>query len=451
MAVMGPLKRQCGGVNDTINLAWYDLAWPTAMSGISASPTTLGIPTVGGRSLQQPGARFRFRTGPSVAAAGPYIESEWGGFRASSFSLVAFGSPGLTTPPTLVTHERVLGFLAANDDVVRMRLPANASQAVVALWLANPNTDLVTLWARCSAQPDRVSGTIVADQWSNTYPYVYAPEWSGASLVLPACTTGWHLAVTNTSATAQQFHMVWSFNTPAYALQNIRVALAWNATATEVADIRDRVREGSWRFWAMSGGARPPFGATIYNNSPACADGPGPAALACGGGQCDVCWLNTDTGCRPRAYAHGIAMCRSSNANTLAHEYGHRFLGLGDEYVDVGTLACPDYVAGTWSWCPMSRMGGGPLAAPNRMALCTSLDHRRPSPDWRGLPANAAFAPVNNGIRSYDCNGGYYEGTVATSAWVGVNAWAPIDHSLVVTPHGVPMRHFWDDPHFAVY
>jgi len=213
------------GVNDTVDFRWYDNtgAASTRTSGPWSPGTTTGLAFPSGsfasNSLMFPGARFTFRSGPTWNGSGTFVETEDTGLRTSGIQINGTGTMGSSSVPVLSPHERVLGVVLANDDVVDMRLPATASPATVALWLENPNTSSVKLWARCVALPSATA----FDQAMSTAPASLFPTWQGASLRLPACAGGWFLSVTNTSTTDRVFHLVWGVHEAEQALTWVQI------------------------------------------------------------------------------------------------------------------------------------------------------------------------------------------------------------------------------------
>lgn len=153
-----------GGLADSFRVQWggtnYGESW--AWGDYGSNPSGPDVNTLGllidsataNYSLMHPGAYLNFRSGPAWSGSGAYFESEDQGFRIASMDFIGTGSQGTWIVPTLNAHERVLGVLlgggSTNGDTVDFRLPAHATgRYTVQLWLDNPNSGDVLLWANC--------------------------------------------------------------------------------------------------------------------------------------------------------------------------------------------------------------------------------------------------------------------------------------------------------------
>jgi hypothetical protein len=439
-----------GGIGDSVELGWYNgTGTPVTRTGLFGTHIAT-LATHSTNSGSYPGARLTFRTGPSWVGTGAYVESEDRGFEILNLRVTGSTTAGLGSIPTLAAHERVVGVLQANDDIVQMRLPVNTTaRATVNVWLETPNTNQVAVWARCGSAPTAASHFASAVTWDAS---VY-PTWAGASLDLPPCSSssGWFISVTNTSTSRHVFHLTWGFHTTNYEFSSLRIGVNFAATPTELEAIRRNFQAAAWRLLAITGGSRMIRDFRVINGAVNCDHGPFEALTACELQGCDFCLAAVNRGeywnngpCRSKQYDWGIALCREAWEDTsvvIVHELGHA-MGLPDEYHEVN-LSCPDF-EGTLALCPFSAM-----AVSANPGFCTDLDHRRPSQDFRGLTLGAisggAQPLVSNSHVTYACNGDSYW-TNHSSMWSVVNGWAPIDHPMDWSAHRLTLPLFHSDP-----
>ncbi len=215
-----------------------------------------------------------------------------------------------------------------------------SSKATVTLWLESPNTWNVKVWARCGSLPTATA----YDQMFSTAPRSSYPNWHGARLDLPACASGWYISVTNSDAVDRVFHLVWGAHNPAQELTAVRVGIAVNATPSELAQIQQALRRAAWRFYAMTGGTFVLRDYRLINNANQCDDAWPVDQYACEGTACRLCLVDgVSPACRSYTQGNGkISLCRDDwySPNVIAHEFGHSFVGLPDEYHDTTSDCC---------------------------------------------------------------------------------------------------------------
>ncbi len=411
-----------GGSADFLRTEWYDGTAATDNTGTKSAGSWLGVGASGTRSLMQPGARFTFSSGPSWSGSGTYSESEDSGFRASSVDFWGNGTMGNASPTVLTPHERVLGVVLANDDIVDMRLPATSTPATVALWLEGTAATGVSIWARCGGYPDATNFDHKANTGTSTFQ-------SGAFLDLEACPSGWFLTVSNVSSANRVFHLLWGAHSTSRELSELKIGVGWNATASELATIRDRFQTASWQLWFATHGTLLLRSFRLYNNATGCHTWPNDD-YACAGGGCNYCVVSSATACTSNYNGAKVTLCQNPNpytSRTIVHEAGHAYLNLRDNY-HYTSASCPAWNTlddkRIWSLCSHSYMAQYQVG--NRKSFCNDMAHRSGMEDWRGLSASNTWAPVSDGPIAYDCSG-YALWTNWGFDWSALNNYAPMD------------------------
>lgn len=444
-----------GGWSDTIQLTWADGSGTGSVrTGSFPTGTTLSLAAAGANSLQSPGGRFRFRTGPTWAGSGTYIEQEAGGFTTSQVSISGNGTSASAAITTLVPHERVLGIVQRIDDTVDMRLPASPHPVVVALWLEHPDTFAVSIWARCGSRPTPTA----FDATMETAPAFQFPTWHGAVLDLPQCATGWNLSVTSVSATDRVFHLIWGAHAAGNAIPSQRIGVSFDASPADLATMRTNLQAAAWAVWGMTGGAWviPEF--QLFNNAVNCDEAWPTDQAACGGQDCRAClvsanedeWINGGPCHSVSDPQDKITLCRTNGWDdpwVIAHEFGHSILGLLDEY-HMTSQSCPSPASRGWELCWSSVMSGH-----QSWSLCNTLDHRLAQEDWRGNASGDwenGWTRAYGGTTAYTCNG-YALWTNESAAWPAVNNAAPFDLPADWSPHDRNLREVWSDPAIGLF
>lgn len=434
-----------GGMNDTLDFRWYDgSGTPVTRTGLWSSGTQMWVSPHGdgpnGNSLMRPGARLTFRSGPSWDGTGTHIESEESGFRSSDMVVWGSGATGFSVTPTLTAHERVMGVLLGNDDVVDMRLPAHVTPVTATLWLEQPDTWGVEIWARCGSLPT----TTAFDQKMSTAPSSSFPNWHGARLDLPPCAGGWYISVTNTGSTDRVFHLLWGTHYAERELRAMRIGIAFDATSAQLATIHENFRTAAWLFYAMTHGSWLIRDFRVINNAHQCDDAWPVDQFACEGTGCRFCLVDVPSGvnnCRSMADSLGkISLCSTTgwdSPQVIVHELGHAILGLPDEYHDTSS-DCPH--PRSWPLCWHSMMSGY-----QTYSFCNDIAHRTAQEDWRGLLGTTQpWAPVSNGPVAYDCYGNSFW-TNASSMWSVLNTYAPFALPADWSPHNRRLLEFTSD------
>lgn len=481
---LNPTVRE--GVSDSVSLKWRTSeGTTTGLVGTMASGSALNVGPTAGFSMMCPGLELRFVSGPSLSpdpsqAALPtaMMEAEESGFTTHQITLNSTGTPASGAPPgtcvsAIRAHEQITGILLANDDVIHMRLPERTTDSSVALWLQDATTattvppgttptatNLVKVWARCNEIPDPTVEHMVATG-------TMAGQ-TGAFLHLPAadCPGGaWFVSVTNESSANRVFHLTAGTHYPNQDFGNtnsaLRVGISFNATEAEGREIASAFRTAAWMLYGATGGAIMIREFEFFNEATECSQGVFQDEFACGGTSCQFC-LHPGCTRSNSNFVGKITMCDSDGPErfdesgtkigknlpqwlspwVLVHEIGHAYLDLRDNYHNVN-LTCPRMRPGTWPLCGHSIMSGYGQNA----FFCTRLGHKTNLIDWRGqgrsgsLPMSA-FPRGINGPESYSCFS-YRFFTNHDADWTAINARAPEQHPLDITPNNYDYHQFW--------
>ena len=431
-----------GGMRDELQLGWYGQPPQVTLSGWAwpaGTPAAIGM--VAGLSLENPGVLFRFRSGPAVAAWNLYQvgESEGGGYITGRIRLNGNGTWITSMRVTLSPHELVTGVLldAVNGrDYVDMRLASVTTPVTVALWLDEPNSPQVYVYARCNAPPENNGAW---DASAQTASESGSPGRSGAFLDLPVCSANWYVRVFSPASTqVRVFHLQWGAHYPSreYSAPGERIGIAYDASPADLQAIKNAFQEAAWRFYGATDGGYLIRSFQYYNNISSCAGWPG---QNCGGATCRFCVHPQSLPCTT-SWWNGFSqvfICYNhrTQPDLIAHEMGHVYIGLRDNYANLGsTTSCPSStVAGVpWSLCGHSMMS---ILGDNRNGFCTELGHRTNLLDWRGFPTSRSYPSSINGPYLYDCAGGWHW-TDHAAEWSALSgAHVPTTHPPDWSPH----------------
>lgn len=357
------------GSNDRAEVQWFSGSPTSLTAQHTSSPTNLTVATSGTNSWMWPGMIFNTITGPDIDGSSPTStpDRESWGYLTEGVRVTGNGTTGSTVWPTLGVYDGAIGVVLANDDVMDSLVATTGHPVSVVLRLpAGQLGSGVILWGRCGAPP--TSTAYDRKVWTNSD--------GGAFFQMTPCSGGQtlHISVTNTSNQPRAFRLYVASHRDSREWTGVKVGVAWNATASEMNDIRTAFQRAAWQFFGMTGGTHIIRSFRYYNNATAC-DDPNPAdEYACYGSGCQVC-LSPGTG---RANYNGLgkitlyangggnAATWMRGGSTIVHEFGHMYAGLPDEYVEFpGTLTFPG--------CAHTRMAAD---ADNAFTLCTPANHR---------------------------------------------------------------------------
>ncbi len=412
-------------------------------------------------TMQNPGIEVRFMTGSSYPQSMPeagWFETEGDGFLIDEVVLIPHSNVfDPSSPPALLQPwEDVLGFLLPGGDVVEAEIarlplpdsPTNSRPISVAVWIPpdqNVDTDLLEVHAQCGARVPRAGGAFADTTRSSSFP----PDSSGNSgpagafLRLPPCGGNWFVAVRNNSTEPLNFRMTARPRARHYGdpARNLNVGIAYDASETQIQDIVSALRHSINEFFGATEGAVTVSHIRVFNNAVHCDDSWPADRFACGGEDCRICFAGTTgTDAFTRTWTDGFISIEdpdgamgplvADDTFSIAHEMGHSFLQLGDEYVSV--RACGDL-----GGCAYSTMS---VEYNNIHGLCTTINHRHGLQDFRS-PRTATGNPrVTSGPNAYDCEGNV-QFTTTEPAW----SWA--SHVLRIPyPHTAqtPSNHTYD-------
>jgi hypothetical protein len=466
---------------DRLEYGWFGTVSSTRF-GSEFNPASPTVPLdllanfQGSNSLMFPGTTFRFQTGPSV----PYTTGPWAslvppatpglprgeadGFRVTAIRLVpqAGGAQGNGLPPTFTPHERITGVVLGGgsglEDSFHFLIPISSDPHTVAIW-ANGAVETATgfggggsftaqVYARCGAKP-----TATVFDYLRPFTNNPASTTTGDSPVFlrlqnrpdgSLCTSGWNVVIRNVNAGNVAFDIRVERNLSSREYVNISVGIEVAVPAAELAQIRFMLREAAWRLYGMTGGA------TLLRSYL------GPTNGVCDG--VDVCIRSRPVGrCPDRT---GITVQGTPLATThlcwntsrflttglpdeheaaalLAHEYGHFFHQLGDEYWISSDVAQICGRAGAAiSRCTHSTMT---LTTSTITSLCTPRTHDS-TVEWFNQAADspppfANWAVTRGPNTITECWNGQVNqaGPWGSSGWAQLNAsgTVPVAHADV--------------------
>ena len=436
-------------MRDELQLGWYGQAPAETLSGFGwPAATQRTVPPQAGLTLENPGALFRFRSGPAAAAWNASLdgESEGGGYITSRMRLMGDGTWGSSMRVTLSPHELVTGILITSSggigrDYVDMRLASVSTPVTVALWMDDPGWPSVTVYARCNAPP--------GDNGAWDASAVTSSDWgrSGAFLDLPACSANWYIRVQNDSAynIARVFHMQWGAHYPGreYSAPGERIGIAYNASPEDLQAIKNAFQEAAWRLYGATDGGYLIRSFQYYNNIVGCAGWP---EHRCGGAVCRFCIHPQSEPCDTSTWKgmSQVFICYNhrTSPELITHEMGHVYIGFQDNYANLGSAtSCPTSTVADvpWSLCGHSMMS---TLSENRNGFCTELGHRTNLLDWRGYPGMRSYPSSINGPYLHDCAGGWHW-TNHGAEWSALSgAHVPTTHPSDWSPHNETFGQF---------
>jgi hypothetical protein len=417
-------------------------------------PFPMTLSTSGTRSLANPGARLRMVSGPAVlydapprwSTLGNKPDGEWTGFKTESLTLVP-GPQGDSTPVLLSSYERVTGVLMQPADTVTFRVPgATDTRTTVALWLDMPPGESVwpsvEVRAKCGGAPHQTG-------WD--YKQTFSAGTAFLDLYLQGsvtCPTDWYVSVTSASPHDVVFHARASRHYLDKRWSNLTVGTLWMPSATERTNIRNAMREAAWKTYGMTGGTHllKSFNYTWGS---------------CNG--VDFCWRGFPATCNGMNANTGLAnhidntinICWptpvsgvQSMAALMAHEMGHIYAGLGDEYWRSNDFAkiC-DQSGVTILRCTHTTMS---ITWDNDItSLCNDRTHTS-YPEMRIQTFSGGMYqwPWVGGVRGNNTISECADGSTNTAGPHGDDAWqqiagrVPVSHSAVSTPDNHHFRNF---------
>lgn len=410
------MNNTAGETADRVYFDQFYASSPASWTGGHSAGTSLAPASLASNiSMTWPGFVMRVSTGPDRVRTVPALtDAESWGFQTDAIVVTPSATIHDQWLPTFAPYEAVIGVLNANDDVVRGALVANPDYTItVATWNVPPNDPAwgMAVWAKCGMDPGPGSfdvGGIVRSH-------------SSAFLELGPCPSQWRIAWTNVTGSPVVFRATFGnhYATEARDRSGIRVGIDFETTADERFAIREAFREGAWRLYGMSGGTQILRSFRFYWLSNQCGGWPG----------CDYTVHNSSgiSNCQnlPGIVLYGGA---SIDGYLVAHEAGHCFMGLGDEYERDSTGASiPE--------CLHSNMGI------NMMTFCTAATHRRTAADYESSQRVSIRGPTSYGV---DGSGRTLPAT--TSIWEGLyNNWtAPLAFPSDATPDSYSYPNFYE-------
>lgn len=306
-------------------------------------------------------ASYRLTTDSSVGSSG--FNMSW-----VSASCTPGRSDFDVTTPDFLTHVGVL--LATQDTVYHRTSPApSGSDINVALWRDTDAVDF-DLYARCGARPTPTTHYAVSWQ-SGAHEYLQLPA--------AACPSGaWFFAVNSYSGSGA-YKLLWNY---AKTGGEQNVCYFNEATTAQKQQFQTTFYNAQRILFGMTQGefVQPVFAlkpesqcvpsAVNISITSSCAGSPSPF-----GGSYSF----------PFAYVKICPDCWA-NPNCVAHELGHGYLGLADEYNASGSPNCGHSIMNSafWGW---------------NTDLCNSSNHGRdPSP---GVPGNTATPAWDQAVDVY--------------------------------------------------
>ncbi|MBZ0118078.1 MAG: hypothetical protein K8H88_13830 [Sandaracinaceae bacterium] len=416
-------------------------------------------PSGGWESLAYPGVALGMVSGPAV----PYVppprwqnlsasgrpNGEGTGFLTQSITLTPTGSQGSTTVQFVPAHGRVTGVLLQPADTVFFTVPNTAASnqgTTVAIWSDFAGSwPSLTVYARCGAKPT-----------ASTY-HVRRFSSSGAALLDlttasgAQCTSLWYIAVSSSGAAADSvFHARVGQYYTNYQWSSRVVGSWWSPTTTDRNAIRAVMREAAWKLFGMTGQSHLLRSFTYQWGS-------------CSGAH--ICWRDPPNNCggipafagRCNTFDGSVNLCwgppvggtsaQQLAAALVAHEFGHCYAGLVDEYWTSSGVAqiCGDNNM-TIARCTHSTMSFSWWS--DLSSLCNARTHDN-VPDFNiqtlvsGVPSWTWRGTVRGQNTISECADGVstnYAGPYGASAWDQIAGRMPTPHSSSVTPDNYHYR-----------
>lgn len=247
----------------------------------------------------------------------------YAGFHIDKVRVCCQTSAGSATPSAnMELGVRYQGVLLAQHDVVMFTVPAPAAnqELNLAMWGAGTDFDL---YARCNAVPTETNFDAAARS-GDSREFLNMSTSCGSPGV-------WYVAVQAYSGTGQ-FNLVASHMRSDKNISVWRAGTDFNASQLQMNSFRDQLLLSARQFYGQTEGQVLIRDQHLYNSN-----GCGPTA--CGGNACDVCFKNVSgTGFAPCESYVDIMQSYFGDVEGLAHEYGHYFFCVYDEYIPDTTI-----------------------------------------------------------------------------------------------------------------
>lgn len=285
------------------------------LTGVIAAPFWTSS-TFNGASLQATPLYMIFKTDYSVTRTGFSIGA----------ARVCCTTPLNNDVSPLNENDRFYGVLLGNNDVVYMKYyPPADRDATVALWGTGPDIDL---YVRCDALPTPTQWDYRGFSW-NAQEFVHVPA--------NQCPAGHPLYVAahalNVSG-PQVFNLAVHAHHPAHHIAGYIAKTTYNADLGTLNSWKGRLNDGARRFFGLTEGSIYPTTVEVRNNT----------------GTGENIRINSGSGRANSGLCTGVINLYPGNdGRTVAHESGHFFGCLNDEYHDVS--------GGSQSHCGHSFMG----------------------------------------------------------------------------------------------
>ncbi len=246
------------------------------------------------------------------------------GFRIGRARVCCQVTAGASVPTrALIPLGRTAGVLLGSEDVVYAYVPSveQPTKQNIVLW-AEPGRDF-DLYARCGALPTQA----VYDVRGYTAdPQEFLSFVSGAWCPTPGTM---YIAVHSYSG-AGQFNLA-SSTMKHHHYMGARVGTNFATTAAQLDTIENTLLQASRQFYGQTEGQMLLGTYQLWNNT-------GATCGNCGGYECDICFMD-QPGTGECCYGTQVRIYQSyfGNPQGVAHEFGHRYLGLPDEYDNTAT------------------------------------------------------------------------------------------------------------------
>jgi hypothetical protein len=352
---------------------------------LTGTPATGWYGTVVNENLQSTPMELQFITDFSVTRPG---------FRIGQARVCCAASTN-REPANIPLLRRNTGVLLGNGDVVLFKAPAlPAGQKLNVILWGGTGADF-DLYVRCNAWPTQSTFDYLGFS-GNSQEFL---SFDGSACTSPGT---WYIAVHSYSGSGQFNLMV----SPMFAAQertSVTVGTNFNATPDQLNGIANALRGSGRQFYGQTEGQFLVRQFELFNNT-------GPSCESCGGQPCIICFKNQPgTGYCCDGSQYVINQSYWFDPEGIAHEYGHGYLAIWDEY-EQGTSR---------SQCGHSNMSF-PWGSNNNH--CQSGDHKKdknPSASDTGQPSawgagidpdrlpltNVSGTPDNTDFRDHDFNG----------------------------------------------
>jgi len=304
-------------VNDTFSFGEVG-GTMTALSG-SLTPGWHDI-TVSG-SLQSTPAVAVFSSDDTISHPGLEVDG-------ARVCCSATETPGIID---IEPHLRYTGFLVSTADAVFYRFPASdeTTHTTIALW--GYKTDdpdplhTVDVYVRCNQLPTRVYWDYRGVRHSQQ-EFIHIPEGDSP----PSCEGDWYVAVYSRGG-AHTYNLVVANH---FESQHRTLRAGFETTIPSeplLSSVVDALSAASKYYFGATEGTQYFDGVEVYTTGTPCRN-----TTLCGGTVCDICFhdeigSSSATLCHP-VWAIRMQQPRWNNATVIAHEMGHKFFCVPDEY-----------------------------------------------------------------------------------------------------------------------